>query len=99
MRITYACEFCGESFTHRPLAAAHEATHTAGPDPAVVEATCLNAHAEPACHALKQAIVWGSRRAHGILQDLVWSLAHRVPEDHRQAVVDEVLRRLEVGRG
>jgi hypothetical protein len=98
MRITYACDTCGASFTHREFAEAHEASHTAGPDPAVVEATYLNVHAEPACHALKQAIVWGSRRAHGILRDLVRSLAHRVPEQHREAVVDEVLRQLEVGR-
>jgi len=96
MRIIYACEFCGESFTHRALAERHEATHTAGPDPAMVEATLADARTEPAVAALHMSIGWGSKRAAGILRDLVWSMAHRVGERHREAVVDEVLRRLGV---
>jgi hypothetical protein len=98
MRVVYECDSCGVRHATATDCARCEASHTAGPDPAVVEATYLDAHAEPACHALKQAIVWGSRRAHGVLRDLVWSLAHRVPEQHREAVAAEVLRRLEVGR-
>jgi len=98
VRIIYACDTCGASFTHRDLAEAHEATHTAGPDPAMVDLTEADARAEPAVMALHMSIGWGSKRAAGILRDLVWSMAHRVGERHREAVVDEVLRRLEVER-